>query len=159
MDQPGWNVAVQFNSPNDFLINSRDAFQWTNPSPLSVLETSQEFNSTDIPALGAYLGGEILVFISNPTDSPMNSTVNVDIPIKGGNKKILIIIAIAAGGMLLLFVLVAFLTKKCRRARAQNIELEEAPEQRANSEDEPVFLIKAEIEKYFPLNLLSAENQ
>lgn len=80
LDKPGWNVAVQFNKHNDFLINSRSAFQVTNRYPVLALETSQDFSALAIPYLKNYVGGEILVFISNPTDNPMYSTVQVDYP-------------------------------------------------------------------------------
>ena len=78
LDSPGWDVAVQFNKRNDFLINSRYAFQLTNRYPINVLETSQDFSALAIPALKAYVGGEILVFVSNPTNNVMYSTVQVD---------------------------------------------------------------------------------
>ena len=80
LDTPGWNVAVQFNKRNDFLINSRHALQFSNRAPMNVLETSQDFSASHIPPLKDYVGGEVLVFVSNPTNSPMYSTVQVDFP-------------------------------------------------------------------------------
>jgi len=78
VNKPCWNVAVQFNKPKDYLINSRYALQYSNQYPMIALETSQKFSTVTVPDLAYYVGGYALVFISNPTANTMYATVQID---------------------------------------------------------------------------------
>lgn len=80
MSYPRWNFAVQWNKPNDFLINSRYAFQITYLQPILAKEASQDYSAAQIPKLKSYVGGEVILAITNPNDEPLRSTVQVDYP-------------------------------------------------------------------------------
>jgi len=168
VNKPGWNVAVQFNKPKDYLINSRYALQYSNQYPMIALETSQKFSTVTVPDLAYYVGGYALVFISNPTANTMYATVQIDFEAKE-KSKMMLTIAIVGGVVFALIVCGACIAAKCRARRERYINnvqieiqiVERAPGQRGqgqrpsrrnrNNPEQSPFLSEAEIVKYFPI--------